>query len=235
MTTLLPKTEDLLAHLPLFNELTPAEIARIAEGTRQQRLAKGETLFRKGDLSDGFYVVVHGQVKLGLLVPSGAEKVIEIIHPGQSFGEAVMFLDRPYPVFAEALSDSLVVHVAKASIFGETECDIRIARKMLAGMSIKLHRLVNDVETYSLHSSTQRVIGYLLQHEGTDNDGKVRVSLPANKATIASRLNISPETFSRILHDLATANLISVQGKEIVINNMEKMRTFGNVEHVQRI
>jgi len=79
------------------------------------------------------------------------------------------------------------------------------------------------------------VIGFLLQHEGADDDGKVRINLPANKATIASLLNISPETFSRILHDLTTANLISVQGKEIVINDMEKMRTFGNAGHVPRI
>lgn len=225
MTTA-PNTEQLLSHLPLFNEFTAEEIHRIAAGTHQKHVAKGETLFRKGDPVNGFYMVVYGQIKLSLHVPSGAEKVIEIIGAGQSFGEAVMFLERPYPVFAQALADSLVVHIASASIFCGNEHDFRLAKKMLAGMSIKLHRLVNDVETYSLLSSTQRVIGFLLQHEAQDSTGKVCVSLPAGKAVIASRLNITPETFSRILHDLSTAGLITAQGKDIVINDVEKMRAF---------
>lgn len=221
-----PKTELLLSHLPLFNEFDHEELARIAGGTHQKHLAKGETLFRKGEPCNGFYMVVYGQIKLSVHAPSGAEKVIEIIGPGQSFGEAVMFLERPYPVFSQALSDSLVVHIAKASLFGEAGHDIRMARKMLAGMSMKLHRLVNDVETYSLQSSMQRVIGFLLQNEDTDHAGQVHVSLPAGKAVIASRLNITPETFSRILHELGASGLITVQGKDIVINDMEKMRSF---------
>jgi CRP/FNR family transcriptional regulator, dissimilatory nitrate respiration regulator len=219
-----PKTEQLLSHLPLFNEFDTEELARIAAGTHQKHLAKGETLFRKGDPCLGFWMVVYGQVKLSVHAPSGAEKVIEIIGPGQSFGEAVMFLERPYPVFSQALADSLLVHVAKSSLFGEAAQDMRMARKMLAGMSMKLHRLVNDVETYSLQSSMQRVIGFLLQDEEAERSGQV--SLPAGKAVIASRLNITPETFSRILHDLSAAGLISVQGKEIVINDLERMRAF---------
>lgn len=219
-----PKTELLLSHLPLFNEFSQDELARIAAHTHQKHLAKGETLFRKGEPCQGFFMVVYGQIKLSVHAPSGAEKVIEIIGPGQSFGEAVMFLDRPYPVFSQALVDSLVVHIAKHSLFGEGEQDIRMAKKMLAGMSMKLHRLVNDVETYSLQSSTQRVVGFLLQEKGEDRDGKLHISLPAGKAVIASRLNITPETFSRILHDLSAAGLIDVQGKEIVINDPEKMR-----------
>lgn len=221
-----PKTELLLSHLPLFNEFDQEELARIAAGTHQKHLAKGETLFRKGDPCHGFYMVVYGQIKLSVHAPSGAEKVIEIIGPGQSFGEAVMFLERPYPVFSQALADSLVVHVAKNSLFGEAGHDVRMAKKMLAGMSMKLHRLVNDVETYSLQSSMQRVIGFLLQNEDSDRTGKVHVNLPAGKAVIASRLNITPETFSRILHDLSASDLITVQGKEIVINDLEKMRSF---------
>ncbi len=185
-------------------------------------------LFQKGDPAKGFFVVVFGQVKLALPSSQGNEKVIEILGPRQSFGEAVVFLDRPYPVFAEALTDSLVLHIASASVFELLERDTSFARRMLAGLSFRLHSLVHDVESYSLRSSAQRVIGYLLQHcpQTGECEGTLEISLPTTKHVIASRLNLTPETLSRIFHDLAANGLITVHGKQITIHDMRRLREF---------
>lgn len=224
-----PKTQAILSHHPLFREISPEEIARIAAGAREIHAPKGNILFQKGDPSNGFYLVIYGQVKLAFPSPTGTEKVVEIIHPGQSFGEAVMFMEKPYPVYAQALADSLLLHVAKSIVFEEIERNQTFARKMLAGLSIRLHGLVNDVEAYSLRSCTQRVIGYLLlQNENETAGESVHITLPAGKAVIASRLNITPETFSRILHDLVTAGLIEVKGKDITVLNLEKLQGYGS-------
>lgn len=223
------KTQAILSHHPLFREISPEEIARIAASAREIHAPKGNILFQKGDPANGFYLVIYGQVKLAFPSPSGTEKVVEIIHPGQSFGEAVMFMEKPYPVYAQALADSLLLHVTKAVVFEEIEHNRTFARKMLAGLSIRLHGLINDVEAYSLRSCTQRVIGYLLlQNENEATNESVHITLPAGKAVIASRLNITPETFSRILHDLATAGLIEVKGKDITVLDLEKLQNYGN-------
>lgn len=220
----------LLARLPLFQELTADQIAHIAAQAREKRLAKGEMLFQKGDPSRGFYVIVFGQLKLAFPSSSGNEKVVDILGPKQSFGEAVMFMDRPYPVFAEAISDTLLLHVAKDTVFELLQSDPSFARHMLAGLSMRLHSLVQDVESYSLRSSAQRVIGYLLQHcpnEGNGNcEGSIDITLPTSKQIIASRLNLTPETLSRIFHDLAEARLITVQGKQITINDLKRLREY---------
>jgi len=220
----------LLARLPLFQELTADQIAHIAAEAREKRLAKGEMLFQKGDPSRGFYVIVFGQLKLAFPSSSGNEKVVDILGPKQSFGEAVMFMDRPYPVFAEAISDTLLLHVAKDTVFELLQSDPSFARHMLAGLSMRLHSLVQDVESYSLRSSAQRVIGYLLQHcpnEGNGNcEGSIDITLPTSKQIIASRLNLTPETLSRIFHDLAEARLITVQGKQITINDLKRLREY---------
>lgn len=221
-----PQTLAILSHLPLFRETSAEEIARIAQGTREVRVTKGGLLFQKGDPANGFYLVVHGQVKLAFPSPNGTEKVVEIIHPGQSFGEAVMFMEKPYPVNAQALADSLLLHVAKATVFEEIERNSAFARKMLAGLSIRLHGLINDVEAYSLRSSAQRVIGYLLSQAGDAPAAPANIALPAAKAVIASRLNITPETFSRILHDLTSAGLIAVEGKHITIADWAKLQEY---------
>ena len=102
--------------------------------------------------------------------------------------------------------------------------DSTFAHKLLAGMAIRLHGLIQDVETYSLRSSTQRVIGYLLQV--ADSDVPSEIALPTSKQVIASRLNLTPETLSRIFHDLSDAGLISVQGKRITLHDPARLSRY---------
>ena len=219
---------QILSRLPLFQELTPDQISALEPACRERRIAKGEMLFQKGDLPKGFYVVVFGQIKLAFPSSQGNEKVMQIVGPRQSFGEAIMFLNRPCPVFAEGLVDSLLLHIGSGPVFNLLESDPLFARRMLAGLSLRLHSLVQDVETYSLRSSAQRVVGYLLQQcpqEGAC-EGSFDIFLPTSKQVIASRLNLTPETLSRIFHDLAVNGLIGVSGKQITIKDAKRLREF---------
>lgn len=218
--------EALLTHIPLFNGLAPEELARIARGTREIHAAKGDILFHKGDPCNGFHLLVYGQIKLAFTSSQGSEKVVEIISQGQSFGEAVMFMEKPYIVFAQTLSDSLLLHISKAAVFEELQRDHNLCRKMLAGMAMRLHQLMNDVESYSLHSGKQRIIGYLLRElpEDSLNAANVAITLPTNKGIIASRLNLTQEHFSRILHELTDLKLIVVEGRKIHIPNVARLR-----------
>jgi CRP-like cAMP-binding protein len=218
--------EALLTHVPLFNGLAPEEISRIARSTREIHASKGDILFHKGDPCNGFHLVVYGQIKLAFTSAQGTEKVVEIMSQGQSFGEALMFMEKPYIVFSQALTDSLLLHVSKKAVFDELERDHRLGRKMLAGMAMRLHQLMSDVESYSLHSGKERIIGYLLRElsETDQNDDKVSVTLPTNKGIIASRLNLTQEHFSRILHELIELGLIVVEGRKIHIPSVAKLR-----------
>ncbi|MGE5470616.1 MAG: Crp/Fnr family transcriptional regulator [Bacteroidota bacterium] len=218
--------EALLTHVPLFNGLSPEEIARLARATKEIRADKGDILFHKGDPCTGFHLLVHGQVKLAFTSAQGNEKVVEIISQGQSFGEAIMFMDKSYIVFAQALADSLLLHVSKTAIYEELEHDPALCRKMLAGMAMRLHQLINDVESYSLQSGKQRIIGYLLRELPDEalNGTNVAINLTTSKGIIASRLNLTQEHFSRILHELSERGLIVVEGRTIHIPSVVKLR-----------
>lgn len=226
MTLEKPDLNDLLTKLPLFQELTLPQMQTLAASVREKNLNKGEMLFQKGDPAKGFYLVVSGQIKLAFSSAQGNEKVVDILGPKQSFGEAVMFMDRPYPVFAEALSNASLLHVPQTVVFELLEKDASFARRMLAGLSLRLHTLVNDVEAYSLRSGTERVIGYLLQNQSTEK-GPLEVELATSKQVIASRLNLTPETLSRVFHDLSSAGLITVHGKRLVIPDVGKLSRYG--------
>ena len=224
------QVQQFLARLPMFGDLTEAEIDRVAAGTTAVYAQKGEAVVQRGDACVGFHLVVYGQVKLGFTSAQGAEKVVEIIAPGQSFGEALMFLDKPYIVFAQALADSMLLHVSKRTVFDEIERDARFAHKVISGLARRLHGLVQDVEAYSLKCSAERVIGYLLREEAGRSNGDagvLEVELSAGKSVIASRLNMTPEHFSRVLHDLSTAGLIAVDGRVVRVPDLERLRASG--------
>jgi CRP-like cAMP-binding protein len=138
-----------------------------------------------------------------------------------------MFLDKPYVVLAETLADSLLLAIGKHAVFAELERNPKFARKMLAGLAQRLHRLVHDLEAHTLRSGTQRVIGYLLRDLPEDAaDGPVAVELATSKGVLASRLNITREHFSRILHELSAGALIEVRGRTIRILDPARLRGF---------
>lgn len=209
----------------MFSELQLSQIELLASGTREVDIPRGRTLFNRGDKAHGFYLLLEGQVKLGVISPQGDEKVIGLIQAGESFGEAVLFLERTFPIYAQATLDSKVLLITRDAIFDILDNDVTVVRRMLAGISARNRQLVNDIESISLQNSTQRLIGYLLQIS-TDSPNPERVQLPANKLTIASLLNITPETLSRIMLRLQNSGLIEVNGKEIVITNVAGLRNF---------
>jgi CRP/FNR family transcriptional regulator, dissimilatory nitrate respiration regulator len=216
-----------LAVLPLFSDLSPAELGRLALGCQLRRLARGETIFRVGEPCEEFHVTVTGQIKLFAISPAGQEKVIELVGPGASFGEALMFTGRPYIINGQALTDTLLLTVKKTAVVAEIEQDARFAMRMLAGISRRLHGLVRDVEAYALHSGVQRVIGYLLRDvEAGGGDRPITVSLAVSKATVASRLSLTPEYFSRVLHELESAGLVRIDKRDVHILDATRLAAY---------
>ena len=226
----MPDQTDLkpqLRRVPLFSELGDDDIERIEAYTRERSVDKGGFVFQRGDAPQGFYFVVSGQIKLAITSEQGNEKVVEVIHSGQTFGEAVMFLNRRYPVFAEALFPTRLLHIAQNVVTDLIDTDPRFAHALLASMAIRLHGLIRDVEAYSLRSSTQRVIGFLLQTDPSpEQGGRHEIRLATSKQILASRLNLTPETLSRIFHDLSSEGLIEVKGRSIILLDTSRLASY---------
>ena len=209
----LPATR-LLAAVPLFKALTPATLAVLAEASVRRPLRRGAWLFRQGDPSTGLYVVVYGEIKLIASTPARGERLTDIARAGQSFGDAVMFLERPMVVGAQAASDALVLFLPREALFSELGRDPRLARRLLAGLSRRVEHLVAALEQQTMASGSQRVAAYLLRLAGADGDS---LTLPAKKAEVASQLGLTPEHFSRILRELGDAGLLRVTARRITL------------------
>lgn len=209
----------LLAHQPLFRNLDADQLALMTAACQQINVDKHQFVFHRGDPANGLYVVAVGNIKLAVPAANGQEKVIEFFGSGEAFGEAFMFLDKPYMVEAQALEDSLLIWIDKQDIYAAIDHDPSFARRMLAGLSVRLHTLVKDIETVNLQNAMQRVVAYLLSQPR--EDGQTR--FPFNKSIIASKLGLTPETLSRLLHQLADADLITVEGKRVHIPDVSAL------------
>jgi len=216
-----------LRNVPLFREMDEEHLRYVAEHTHFLTLEKDQFVFHKGDVCKGFYVTVQGNIKISFLSMEGKEHVARIVGPGQTFAEAMAFLKKPSPATVQAITPARVLFLPSEVIFKCINENPACACSMLAGLSRRLHLMLMQLESVTLNSSQQRVIGFLLQHfhASTDDTNKTQITLKATKSTIASHLNLTPETFSRILHKLSEEGLISVRNKTIQVHNIKKLRS----------
>ncbi len=215
--------EEVLARLPMFRHVAPARLHRLARHAQLRQLAKDTLLYERGDPAEGCYVLVRGLVKLSLHAPDGAEKVLRLVGAGESFGESVLFDEQPQPVTARLLTDCELALLPAPALYELLGRDRAFARALLANLSQRIHALIADIEAYSLSSGTQRIAAYLCALAGPSQSAPARVRLPANKTVIASRLGITKETFSRLLHELTSQALVQVSRREIVLRDPRRL------------
>lgn len=219
----------LLGRAALFHGLAEEQLARLGMAAREKRFTKGELVFQKGDQPTALFFVATGQIKEACQSSSGEEKIIEMLGPNQTCGEAALFLDCPYPFFVAALKPTLMIQIERKAILDLFGSEPIFVKRMLCRISARLYALVVDIETYTVHSPLRRAVGYLLEQNfaGTPAAGATSVvTLPAPKAVIASRLGITPEALSRSLRDLIDAGLIEVHGQHVRILDRQRLKAF---------
>jgi CRP-like cAMP-binding protein len=185
-----------------------------------------EKLFTQGEKADRFFIVVSGSVKLFRFSKDGQEKVIEVIEEGHSMAEAIMFMEdlSCYPVNAEALEKTTVVGFNSSLYLQILESSPQSCFKILGTLSRRLHTRLNEIETLTLKNARHRACRYLLDLAGKDAQAGQEMHLPVAKQLIAARVALQPETLSRILRELIKEEIIIVNGRDVTINNLERLK-----------
>ena len=221
-----PDVAQALRHAYLFAEMSEPHLQALVQGMADIHLEPGKALFRQGQPAERFYFLREGLVKLFRLSPDGDEKIIEIMRPGETFAEAIMFMGNQgrYPVNAEAINASRVYAFEQKVFLNLLRESNEATFGLLASMSRRLHMLVNQIESLTLQNATYRLVAYLLEQIPRDVKTSPEVQLTTPKGVIASRLAIQPETLSRILGKLRQGGLIEVHGHHITIRNVQALR-----------
>jgi CRP-like cAMP-binding protein len=162
---------------------------------------KGETLFQQGEPANSFFVVLGGWVKLYRMTPDGNEAVVGVFRRGETFAEAAMFLGGRYPVSAEVVTDTRLIRVDGQMLRRRIAEQPELALSMLASASYHLKSLVEQIEHIKLLSAPQRLADFLVRLSPV-REGSCTIELPYEKALIANRLGMKPESLSRALAKL---------------------------------
>ncbi|MBK1645779.1 Crp/Fnr family transcriptional regulator [Thiocapsa imhoffii] len=206
---------DELKTAPLLAHLSDAQLERVCQQATRVSLGAEQLLFSQGDPAERFYLVLKGQIQLFRLSPGGAEKIIELVSPGQTFAEALMFLNAPrYPVCAGALTAAELISLDARDFSQMLRESVETCFMMLGSLSQRLRGLIGEIDNLTMHTASSRVARYLLAKVPPDRRG---LTLDVRKGVLASRLSIQPETFSRVIKDLGRRGIIEVQGAQVTI------------------
>ncbi len=215
----------------LFSDLNAAQIGTVLHHTRVVKLSEGEILFEQQQAARDFFMLTSGQVKLARNSASGQEKIIDLISPGHTFAEAILFSgQKVYPVTASAILDSCLLCFDMASYADILHESTDACFAIMAQMSRRLHWYIGEIDRLTLHGATFRVVCYLLDQVSSSHQGTSKIRLATPKHAIASRLSITPETLSRSFSRLTREGLIQVHEDSVILNDVGKLRQFAQGE-----
>ncbi len=215
---------DLVMRAPLFKAMGP-NISRTMIGDRSPRAyGRGEAIFEQGEPADGFFCVIEGWAKLYRLREDGEEVVVAIFSAGETFAEVAMFLGGRFPASCEAVSPSRILKIDAANLRRAVLAEPQLAFDMLAAASMRLRQLVDEIEQLKARSAPQRIADFFVK-QADSASGSARIALPYEKALIASRLGMKPESFSRALGKLAGLG-VHVERESVFIPDVERLAAF---------
>lgn len=211
----------------LFHTLPDESFQLVSEHSGLVSLKKNEILFECGYDASYFFLVRTGQMTLFQTSFDGNEKILELFEPGQTFAETCMFSETEcYPVNARATCDTDLFYFESETFKSQMHSSIDSCFSMMAIMSNHLKAQTQEIVELSIHDAQYRLVNYLLEKSCDQNDRFCQpiVKLSTTKSLLASRLSITPETFSRILARLKKGGLITIKEDVIVLIKPQNLR-----------
>lgn len=195
-----PETLKHLATLPVLSGFTAAECESLISQGTFRTYKKGKVLFRQGEDLPNFYLILDGWVKIFKGSDTGTEAVLQVRTNGEALMPPSVFLNIPALASAQLVQDTSFLIIPAAIIRKNVTTDGKLALNAIHCLSTHSQDLIQNIEHSRLMSAAERVGWFLLklnlkQSRGTEDI----ITLPYDKSTVASYLDMTPETFSRTL------------------------------------
>lgn len=219
-------TRQILAKVPIFSGLAPAEMDFLARNTVSRSYDAGQAVFHEGDPCAGLYVVAAGHVRIFKTSVGGREQVLSIEGPGSSVAELPVFDGGTYPASVTAVNDATLLFLSKRAFQELCLAHPQVALKVLKVVGGRLRRLVGIIEELSFTTVRHRLAAFLLRlarREGSNDGQELVATLPENNQEIAAQIGTVRELVSRNLSRLQSEGLIEIEGRKLTILNVKAM------------
>ncbi len=217
----------ILRQTHFFANLTSEDMASVVECCVTKKLAKGESLFSEGQVSEGFYVVQSGAINVHKITPDGREQIICVFHAPDTFAEVTLATTESYPANAVALEPSQVILVLKNRFLDLILRKPKLSLQMLASMSLHLKHLVQTIQDIKGRQIEYRLVDWIFKHAPEPKPGQpVAFDLPVSKKILAGQLGVTSETLSRTFAKFRKEKLIQLDGSRLEIVEFDGLNAY---------
>lgn len=179
---------------------------------------KNTIILNEGDPSSCLYVIHSGRLKAFLADEQGREIVLNIMEPGEYFGEMALIDSEARSASVMTMEDSQLSLVTKENFYDCLSRNPEIATPLMLGLIKRLRIATRKVGSLALMDVYGRVASTLIQL-AKEQDGKLVIGEKMTHQEIANIVGASREMVSRIMHDLVEGGYISVDNKRRIILN----------------
>ncbi len=211
---------ELLRTVPLFSELSDADITSLSRLSARKRYPKDTVVFFENEEGDFFFMIVEGRIKVTILGDDGREIILSMLSPGDFFGEMALLDNEPRSATAIAVEESELLSVHRTDFQGVIGDNPSISSALIRVLSTRLRRANHQISTLALLDVYGRVARVLLDMARDEGRRLRDGSIAFRRAThqeIANRIGTTRETVTRMMKDLERQGLIHVDGKEFVL------------------
>lgn len=205
--------QGLVPRLRIFWGVPAASLSPLMKQCLVLSVARGTNVVQRGARLPGVFALAYGSVKLSLRGDDAEERVVSLVSPGQTFGEAKALLGCASLCDAIALVDTKLIVIPSAAILSLMDREPRFARAMVFVLAERTLDLLGELES-ATQRGAHRLAAYIVALADGNGD---TVQLPVSKTLVAARLGVKKETLSRLLRSLETRGLITVERREVRI------------------
>lgn len=224
------QASDLLRQVPLFRDLNDELIEHFCAQASSRQVKKGTITCTPDDIAHHLYIVQSGWIKLFRDTQDGQEAVLDIVSTFGIFGENSLFGNQTYGWYAEAVEDTDLLSIPVTVLKEAIKTEQSFAINMIVAMSEYRRRQDGEIERFMLQNAPQRVGCFLLKlvpkTAWSNQEPCPPITLPYSKSLVATRLGMTPETFSRALNALKKNTKMSVKQSTVHIEDVKSLTTY---------
>jgi CRP/FNR family transcriptional regulator, cyclic AMP receptor protein len=217
-----PRVLDKLAPLrnhPLFREFPPSVIEHFGTYMTRRSVRRGTTIFTKGDPGTGLMAVLWGSVKISVPTADGREAVLNIINPGEIFGEMALLDGRPRSADAVAMDDCELMVIDRRDFIPFLRDQPDIALKFIEVLCARIRHTSEQVEDVMYLSFPGRLAKTLLQLTGGPDAPAAHRNIRITQRELSSIIGMSRESTNKQLRAWENRKWVRLQRGGIAVVN----------------
>lgn len=212
---------------PIFSVLDNLQLSDVMSMIQRRRYKKGQVIFFEGDVSDKFYIINMGKIKIYKYNKEGKEQILYILSEGDFIGYLSLLKKGKVDFNAEALEDVSVCILTKDDFDKIVKKTPEISLRILENLHDRLVSLENLVQTLSTKDIETRIAAllrnFVKDFSREEEEGTV-IDLPLSREEMANYIGVTRETMSRKLTAMEEEGVIELVGnKKVVIKDAEAL------------